>query len=90
MLTTNVNCGDKRVNVSARIWNLMQNEGLTSLEDFERYTRYELLLFPHIGKKSVDELEALLAEHGLALISTPSVEPFTVPVYRADAKPRSP
>lgn len=46
---------------------LMSRERVTGLSDLTRFTRAELLAMPGVGEATVDRIEALLAEHGLAL-----------------------
>ena len=53
--------------LSVRTWNCLANDDLLSLDRLLDKYPQELLKTPNFGRKSLRELEALLAQHGLQL-----------------------
>lgn len=62
--------------LSVRSENALKNEGVETLRELVTKPEYELLRIPNFGRKSLEEVEAALAEFGLRLNSSadPKVE----------------
>ena len=73
----------KQVKVPLRIWTMMQNQEIGSLEAFQNYTRMEIYRYPGIGKGTMAQLEKLLNEHGLDFKPDAPHRYLMVPVYES-------
>lgn len=56
-----------RLQLSTRAHNCLRSEGIRTVEQLVERTPRELLLMPHFGQGSLDEVRASLAGMGLAL-----------------------
>jgi DNA-directed RNA polymerase subunit alpha len=52
--------------LSVRAYNCLKAAKINSLEELVQFNKNELLKFRNFGKKSLDEIEALLHEKGLS------------------------
>ena len=55
------------IGLDVRSRNALGYEGVETIDDVLQYTRYQLLAFRHLGKKSVRRIEAALSKYGLSL-----------------------
>ena len=53
--------------VTQRCHNIFKRNGIQSLADLTKMTKFDLLMLPNLGKKSVQEIVEVLAEMGLSL-----------------------
>ena len=54
------------LDLSVRAYNCLKAAKINSLEELVQFNKNELLKFRNFGKKSLDEIEALLHEKGLS------------------------
>jgi len=80
------------VPVSARLFHCLKDHGIESLEDLSKITRRQAGKIPHIGAKTLAEMDRLLAEHGLSFTPDPRTigGPFLRIKSRCDNVPFSP
>jgi hypothetical protein len=57
--------------VTQRCQNIFKRNGIQTLADLTRMTKFDLLMLPNLGKKSVQEIVEVLAERGLSLSTGP-------------------
>ena len=55
------------VGFSTRVMNVMASLRIDDLKQLAQYTEQDLFRLPNLGRKSVEEIRAALADHGLAL-----------------------
>ena len=53
--------------VSQRCLNIFKRNGIQTLADLTKMTKFDLLMLPNLGKKSVQAIVEVLAERGLSL-----------------------
>jgi DNA-directed RNA polymerase alpha subunit len=64
--------------ISNRLHNVLFNEQIKSLEELTELTERECMRWPNFGKRSLDELKFIMAEHGLSLNSTTRSDRITI------------
>jgi hypothetical protein len=57
--------------VTVRCQNIFKRNGIQTLADLTKMTKFDLLMLPNLGRKSVQEIVEVLAERGLALSTGP-------------------
>ena len=57
--------------VTQRCQNIFKRNGIQTLADLTRMTKFDLLMLPNLGRKSVQEIVEVLAERGLSLSTGP-------------------
>ena len=57
--------------VTVRCQNIFKRNGIQTLADLTRMTKFDLLMLPNLGRKSVQEIVEVLAERGLSLSTGP-------------------
>jgi hypothetical protein len=57
--------------VTQRCHNIFKRNGIQSIADLTKMTKFDLLMLPNLGRKSVQEIVEVLAERGLALSTGP-------------------
>lgn len=63
---------DSNFPFSTRTMNCLRNEGIDTLGKLTRLTEKEILCWPNMGQKSVDEIKAILAANDLCLADHPA------------------
>jgi hypothetical protein len=57
--------------VTVRCQNIFKRNGIQTLADLTKMTKFDLLMLPNLGKKSVQEIVEVLAARGLSLSTGP-------------------
>jgi hypothetical protein len=57
--------------VTVRCHNIFKRNGIQTLADLTKMTKFDLLMLPNLGRKSVQEIVEVLAERGLSLSTGP-------------------
>ena len=52
---------------SVRTYNVLNNEGIKSIHDLLKKSETELIRLPNCGRRTVDEIKKILAQHNLKL-----------------------
>jgi carbon monoxide dehydrogenase subunit G len=67
------------LNLSSRAWSSLRHDGIQTLGDLTRRTEHQLLAIDNIGRASLADIKAKLADRGLALAEAGD-QPATTPV----------
>jgi hypothetical protein len=57
--------------LTVRCQNIFKRNGIQTIADLTKMTKFDLLMLPNLGRKSVQEIVEVLAERGLALSTGP-------------------